>query len=193
MAESYHHLLIAGPRGWTLGFIHGHLRGSGTEAMPLDAEAEGFACEPLRERLREVLDPGREIIHLLARDDVLARVRRAIADRMAVERGVELKEDLLVAGARFDFSVQTYSRAHAERIRALFAQLPAGVQLTKDTSFREILDPEAAGAHSLAPAHGYELRGEGSAAGPLAGVLDLHRACRETELINERPIHFLYA
>jgi len=193
MADSYHHLLIEGPRGWTLGFIHGYLRGMGAEAMPLDAEAEGFACEPLRERLREMLDPGREILHLLARDDVLARVRQALADRMAAEHGVEIKEELLIAGARFDFSVHTFSREHAEHIRGLFARLPAGVELTKDTSFEEILDPEATGTHSMAPAHGYELRGEGSAAGTLDGILALHRDCRATELIKERPIQFLYA
>lgn len=193
MADRYHHLLIEGPRGWTLGFIHGYLRGTGAEAMLLDAEAEGFACQPLRERWREILDPGREIIHLLARDDVLALVRQALADRMAEERGVKLREGLLIAGAQFDFSVQTFSREHAERIRELFAHLPPGVELTKDTSFKEILDPEAAGAHSMMPAHDYELRGEGSAAGPLDGVLTLHRACRNTELIKERSIQFLYA
>lgn len=192
MADRYHHLLIDGPRGWTLGFIHGYLRGAGAATMPLDAEAAGVACEHLRERLRELLEPGREILHLLAGEDEIARVREALVDPEAVARGVALKEDLPVAGAAFEFSLRIYSREHAAQVRELFAHLPPGVELTSDTSFQEILDPEAAGAHSMAPAHGFELRGEGAAAGPLNGILVLHRACRDLELVKERPIRLRY-
>ena len=193
MANRYHHLLIEGPRGWTLGFIHGTLRAAGAETVPIDAEAEGVACEPLRERLRELLDPGREILHLLAREEELPRVRHALADHEAAERGVEIKQEIPIAGAGFEFSLRIYSREHAMQIRDLFVHLPPGVELTSDTSFQEILDPEAAGVHSMAPAHGYELRGAGSVAGPLDGVLLLHRACRDMELVKERPIHLRYA
>lgn len=192
MSERYHNLLIEGPRGWTLGFIHGYLRGAGAEAMPLDAEAEGVACEPFGERVHEILHPASEVLHLLAREEVLARVRQALADTMALEKGVHLKDELLIASAHFEFSLKIYSREHAAHIRDLFANLPPGVELTSDTAFKEIVDPEAAGVHSLAAAHGYELRGEGSVAGPLDGVLSLHRICRDLELVKERPIRLTY-
>jgi hypothetical protein len=111
---------------------------------------------------------------------------------MARDRGVRLAEERVIRSARFEFSLRIYSREHAARIRELFTALPPGVELTSDSGFKELIDPAAEGAHSLAPAHGYELRGEGVVEGPFEGVLSLHRICRELELIKERPLRLLY-
>ena len=75
----YLEFVIQGQPGWTLGFIQGHIRGSGETENAADAGAEGFQCESLRERLRELLQPSFETLHLLVPARLESHVRRAVA------------------------------------------------------------------------------------------------------------------
>ncbi len=193
MSDQYHELLIEGPRGWTLGFIHGSLRQQGITEMPLDAEEERFDCEPFSERVRELLNRKSDIVHLLVREDLLPALRTALEDDLARQRGVTLQETRAIQGARFEFSLIIYSREHWIRARHVLTDLPPGVTLSGDTKFKEIVDADADVMHSFAPTHRFEMRGEGAVEGPLDGVLAVHRACREMELIKEKRICLVFA
>ena len=76
----YREFVIEGPPGWTLGFIQGYVLGSGEALGVLDAEAEGFQCESLRERIRELLQRSSDTLHLVVPGDLAPRVRQAVAD-----------------------------------------------------------------------------------------------------------------
>jgi hypothetical protein len=185
MATRYHELLIEGPRGWTLGFIQGFVRGRGNKVDLLDAEEEGFACEQISERVHELVHRSEETLHLLVPKSSLPVVRRAVKAAVARGRDVKITCDRPLAGARFSFSTVAYSREHASKIRGIFYHLRKGVKLSEETTFDEIVEPSAKGIEAYAPVHEYELRGKGGVEGPVNGVIALYRACRDEPLIQE--------
>lgn len=191
MPGRYLEMVVDGPRGFTLGFIEGFLRGRGLEDTVLDADREGFDCEPLRERIREILAPSVDTLHLLCPEALVPAVRQAVEAAASHGAAVAIRHERPLAGARFSFSFTVYSRPHGERVRGYFQHLPKGVTLSPDTSFREILHPEDAGVEVYTPAHEYELRGKGTVEGPVEGVLALYRICRDEELIREGKAQLL--
>lgn len=184
MEARYRELLVEGPRGWTLGFIQGFLRALGNDGTLFDAEEEGIDCEPFGERVHELIHRSEEILHLLVPESLLATVQRAVEDAAATGKQVSIQGERPLAGACFEFTSATYSKEHGKKIRRIFYQLPDGVELSEDTTFEETEDPEAeVGAY--APAHKYELRCKGRVEGPVPGVLEVYRACREEGLIHQ--------
>jgi hypothetical protein len=181
----YHELLIEGPRGWTLGFIQGFLRGRGEENETFDAEEEGIDCGDLGERVHELIHRSEEVDHLIAPESALPTIRRAVENATAFGRRIEIRSERPLAGVRFTFSTVVYSREHAKKIRRIFYQLGEGVRLSEDTAFDEIVDPGAKGIEAYAPVHDFELRGKGSVEGSVDGVVELYRVCREEPLIQE--------
>jgi hypothetical protein len=179
----YYELVIEGPRGWGSGFLHGFLLGCGSRQAVLDAEEEGFEVESLREQIREILLPTAEVLHLVVPGPLVADVRRAVKAAASRGRAMTIKHEQALAGARFRFELSIYSREHAARWRRRFDHLPAGVRLSKGTSFTEIRDPDARGLEMYAPVHQYELRGEGEVEGDLEAILPIYRVCRDEELV----------
>ena len=181
MTEFYE-FVIQGQTGWTLGFIQGYLRGHGETEGVLDAEAEGFHCESLRERFRELIHPSSDTLHLIASDRVGASVLEAVAEAVALGHATEMVHKERIVAARFTFSTTVYSREHGERIREMFKNTAEGVTVKGEMTVK--INPDAKGVEMYAPAHEYELKGEAVVAGPVDGVLDLHRQSRDEELIN---------
>lgn len=175
MPAAFHELVVEGPRGLAVGYIEGFVRAKAPDATVLYAENEGFDVETLRERIRDMLHPGREWCHILVPADVVPLVQEAIA--AAESNGLELvvRADRAIAKARFKFSFRVYARDVAARIRKFEERLPAGVTYSADTEICEIIDPSAAGVEAYAPAHEYEFRGDGEIHGPVDGVLEVHR------------------
>jgi len=58
IAEHFYEISIEGPTGRTLGFVQGFLTARGEGGRLLDAYREGFDCESLRERIRELREAG---------------------------------------------------------------------------------------------------------------------------------------
>ena len=193
MSSRYHELVIEGPRGWALGFIQGFLRGRGVDGRLLDAEKEGFDCEPLREKIRELLHPAAETSHLLVPEELVPMVREALGDADASARGLVLRHERPIGSARFGFSCAAYSRVDGQRIRDLFENLPEEVRLTAGTQFEETTDPEVQGPGLYAPAHGHEFKGEGGVEGALEGVLAIYRICRGEAMIRLGPAELVPA
>ena len=179
----YHELVIEGPRGWGAGFVHGFLEGRGSRLEVLDAEGEGFEVESLRERIRELLVPTAEILHLVVPEPLVADIRRAVKSSASRGRAMTIRIEHAVTGIRFRFEFSVYSRQHATRLRRRLEQLPPGARLSQGTSFTETRDPDAGGLELYAPVHQYELRGEGEVEGDLEAVLPIYRFCRDEELV----------
>lgn len=179
----YHEVVVAGPGGFVFGFALGYLRGRGLAGALFDAEAEGFDCAPLRERLGELLHPGTETVHLLVPSALLAESRRAIEAGVEVGKKMSVLSERPVRGS-FSFSFTIASREQAARIRGLLQEPGGGLRLTEDTRFEEKSDPLAKGSEAYAPAHEYEMKGRGTVEGQVDALLHLYRRCRDEELIH---------
>jgi hypothetical protein len=190
MPERYYELAIEGPTGRTLGFVQGFLAGHEKGRRVLDAYKEGFDSDTLRERLREMFRPSMQTYHLLVPDDLLSLVEDAV--REGVDRGmdIEIRDKRALAGARFAFSFQIFNREHGARCRSLFDPPPEGVTCA-DAQYRETIHPEAKGVEAYAPAHHYVLTGEGTVEGEIRAVLELHRKCRDEELIHQGDLEII--
>ena len=191
MAGHYREIVLVGPRGFTLGFIEGFLRGRGLEGDVLDAEREGFDVASLRERIRELLHPSIDTLHLLTPEPLAPAVREAVGTAALRGASMTIRHERPVAGARFSFSFTVYSRPHADRIRGYFQHLPEGARLSPDSSFEESIHPDEIGVEVYTPSHEYELRGRGTVAGAIEAVLSLFRTCRDEDLIREGPVDLL--
>jgi hypothetical protein len=183
MGRTFVEVVVEGPRGRSRGFVEGYLAGRGLDERLLDAEEEGFDCETLRERLREILHPGEEVLHLLVPAETLDEVREA-ADA-AASRGivVAIRASRPLVGASFVFSFAAYSPEHGRRVLALLSDLPEGVRLLRERPFEERLDPAARGIEAYSPAHEYEFRGKGTVEGDLEGVLAVRRRLRDESAV----------
>jgi hypothetical protein len=177
----YCEFIIEGQPGWTLGFIQGYVRGSGDASNVRDAEAEGFQCESLRERLRELLQPSSETLHLVVPGGLGPRVRQAVADAVEMGRETKIVHAEEIDGARFSFNATVYSKEHGEKIREMFRNPPEGVAVAGEMNVK--IDPEAKGVEMYAPVHHYEMKAECVVTGPVDGVLDLYRQASREELI----------
>jgi hypothetical protein len=180
MAE-YCEFVVQGQRGWTLGFIQGYIRGIGETVNVVDAEAEGFECEPLRERLLEMLQPSLETLHLVVPGGLGPHVRQAVAHAVEMGHDTEILHAQAIDGARFSFSARVYSKQHGEKIQAMFGDPPEGVAVSGEMNVK--VDPEAEGVEMYAPVHEYELKADCVVSGPIDGVLHLYRQAGQEELI----------
>lgn len=181
--EYYHEMVIEGPRGLALGFVHGYLAGRGLTDQVFDAEAEGVCCESFREKFREFLNPKRETVHLLVPESLAEKAKEALARSRERDIPLTLLHERVIARLRFSYSFQIFSREHGKRIRSWFESLPEGVSLSRKAVLAERIDPEAKGIEMYSPVHDYELRGKGTVEGEVSGVLEFHRLCRDEELI----------
>jgi hypothetical protein len=186
--KRYHELAIEGPRHQGLGFVLGFMAGRGASGQIVNAEEEGFDCEPLRERIRELLNRSVETVHLLIPSRHIDLVREATTAAAEEGVGLTIVADRKVKEARFEFKLTIYSREHGERIRELFQELPDGVTMTTEEGFREEIRPgDDAELSGYAPVHPYALSAKGVIEGDVAGVLKLYRTCLAEDLIQTQP------
>lgn len=191
MAGDYVEVVVEGPKGWDRGFLQGFLRARGAEGTVLDADSEGFDCSGFRERLEELVHPGRERLHLIAPRGLEALLEEAVEASRQGEHPLRLVARRPVRGAAFSFSLRLFSREVGERVKALLFHPPAGVRVEWAAPLEERIDPKARGAELYAPVHDYELRGEGTCTGSLEGILGLHRALRREEPVHLRSLELL--
>ena len=184
MAGSFHEFVIEGPRGWTVGFVQGYVRGRLPQGVAIDAEAEGCDVSSAGEKIRELISRRSEIAHVLVRDDTLETFREAIEVAASSGRDLHVRLERPIDSASFEFSFETFSRDGARRIQGYLRPMPDGVQLSADSHVEQFVDPEAAGAEVYAPTHDFVFRGKGSLLGDVEQVLRLHRRFDEDEWID---------
>ena len=192
MAEQFYEISIEGPTGRTLGFVQGFLTARGEGGRILDAYREGFDCESLRERIRELFKPSKQTYHLLVPADLVPTVDEAVQEGRSRGLEIDVLERRVLSGARFSFSFETFSRDHGAALRALFEVPPPGVTID-DLQIEETVHPEAKGVEAYASVHEYQLQGKGTVHGALRAVLALHRRARDEELIKESKLEVVDA
>jgi hypothetical protein len=185
MAVKYWELVIDGPKGWDLGFLRGYLAGKGMQGDIVDLEAEGFDCEPYREKIRELLSPEKDTLHAVVPEGAMDGVAEALGESLSAGRPMTLRHQRPLAGASFGFSLRVYSREHGARFLAYFRDLPAGARLVETEPLRERQDPDSKGVELYAPSHDYELTGRGRVEGTFEAVLEAYRFCRKEDLIHQ--------
>ena len=192
MVEQFYEISLEGPTGKTHGFVQGFLTARGEGGRILDAYHEGFDCESLRQRIRELFKPSKHTYHMLVPADLVPTVDEAVHE--GKNRGLEMEvlDRRLLSGARFTFSFETFSRDYGAKLRAFFESLPQGV-LIDDLELNETVRPGAKGVEAYAPAHDYQLEGKGTVHGDLRGVLSLHKSARNEELINQGDLEVVEA
>jgi len=188
MAAKYWELVIDGPKGWDLGFLRGYLSGKGLDGNLVDLEEEGFDCEPYREKIRELLNPEQDTLHVAVPEGALDGVTEALGESAAAGRPMTLRHRRPLSGAGFGFSLRVYSREHGARFLAFFRNLPAGARLVEEEPLREKQDPDSKGVELYAPSHDYELTGRGRVEGAFDAVLEAYRFCRREDLIHQEQI-----
>ena len=192
MDEKFYEITFEGPSGRTLGFVQGFLTARGEGGRILDAYREGFDCESLRERIRELFHPSKQTYHLLVPADLVPTVDEAVKEGRSRGMEIGVLERRNLFGARFSFSFETFSRDHGAALRALFEKPPPGATID-DLQIEETVHPEAKGVEAYAPAHEYQLEGKGTVQGELRAVLALHRQARDEELIKESQLEVIDA
>jgi hypothetical protein len=191
MAGRFVEVVVEGPKGWDLGFVQGFLKARGVESPVLDAEAEGFDCSGFRERLEELLHPGRERLHLIVPHALETVLREALEASREGPHPLHLVARRAIRGAAFSFSFRIFSREVGARVKALLLHPPEEVLVQWTGPLEERIDPRARGAELYAPAHDYELTGEGICTGSLEGVLVLHRGLQREEPVHLRSLELL--
>ncbi|MGC8762155.1 MAG: hypothetical protein ACP5VN_00745 [Acidobacteriota bacterium] len=193
MAEGFVEVVVEGPRGWDLGFIQGFFRARGAKGAVLDAEYEGFDCSGFREKLAELLHPGRERLHLIVPESLEALLAEAVAASGEGPHPLSIVARRPIGGAAFSFSFRIFSREVGERVKDLLLHPPEGVLVEWSGPLEERIDPRARGTELYAPSHDYELRGEGACTGSLEAVLALHQRLKREEPVHLRRLELLEA
>ena len=188
MAGSFHEFVIEGPRGWTVGFLQGYVRGRLPQGVAIDAESEGCDVSSAGEKIRELVLRRSEIAHILVRDDTLDIFREAIEVAAETGRDLHLQLERAIDSASFEFSFESFSRDGAQRIQGYMKPIPEGVQLSADSRVEQFVDPDAIGAEMYAPAHDFVFRGKGTLLGDVEQVIRLHRLFADDEWIDAGPL-----
>lgn len=191
MTAPYREFVIEGPRGWVVGYLQGFVHGRDASATVHDAEAAHCEVSDVRERIRELVLRSSEIAHILVPEEHSDLVRAGIAAADATGRSIDVRLERSIVSAMFRFRFETFSRECARRIRGYLDSLPDGVKLSAESEVEEQVDPDAVGSESYAPAHDYEFRGDGEILGEVGGVLQVHRAFENDELIDASPVRLI--
>jgi hypothetical protein len=162
--------------------------------VPLRPEAAGERLhDPVDSRARHLaFVPGELARGLVAALAPPAAPAPAVspAGAPASHPGLRLARVREVTNGHFDFSVEAFSEAIAEQIRAVLGAPAPGVEVhvSRDEEER---DPEAGkpGAVELyAPVHCYAYRAWGTVTGPFPGVLELHRRLHPLPFVYEEKL-----
>jgi hypothetical protein len=192
METDYTEVVVTGHAHGAFSYLQGFLEGRGVDpSRVFEAEREGFACEPLREQIRDLLGPAHATLHLLVPADLLAITREAIDQGAERGEAMALKDARPLAGARFSYSFTAFSRPDGERLQALFARLEDGLALDLESGVEVSIEPDAGGAEAYAPLHEYEARGKGAVAGEVAAVIRFYRRLKQEELIRLKPLELV--
>jgi hypothetical protein len=82
----------------------------------------------------------------------------------------------------FRFTVDCYSRLHAQNIMDILGDQPKGLIIEGFKPYIE-LDPTASGVELYAPVHDFEFHGKGLVRGDVSRVIILYRNCEKEPLI----------
>jgi len=194
MKATYSEVVVTGHAHGAFSYLQGFLEGRGIDPGRIfAAEDDGFACEPLRERIRDLLGPSHATLHLLVPADLIPVVREGIDQAAARAEPMALKDVRPVAGARFAYTFTAFARPDAERLQARFDHLAEGLTLAPESGVEVSIEPDAAGLEAYAPLHAFEAQGKGAVNGEVPAVIRFYRRLQEEELVQLKPLELVLA
>ena len=184
--EPWHELVIDGSEDAVRGFVVGVLAGRGSTAPAYFGRDLGLEHESLVERLRALFAEGTHHV-VFASGSLATALAQALAAR-GVDAGLRLEHSRVVRGARFHFTVTTYSHDVALTLRRTFRDaVPPGVRVEGFTE-QEVTDPDAIGVEIYRPIHHYTYTCSGETIGDVGGVLDLRHRASEIDVVECGPL-----
>jgi hypothetical protein len=184
---NYIEFLVHGDERELGAWLRGYAAGSGGARPVVFAHEAGFQLKKLRERIKH----HGEVRHVIVADAHGGWLRAALA-AAAPRYHFEVREERRIARAYFHFEFDTPSEKVADRIKHVFATLPAGVTPT-DFQPREVVDPAAKGAEVYTVEHHYRYQGEGVLEGDVEGVVRVFAVLSEIDFVkcDEIEVHHL--
>jgi hypothetical protein len=183
----WHELIVIGSEKALRGFIAGFEAGREVRDVVMlgeDIQVEGL---PFAERLRGLVGGGTP--HLVIAPERSGRALAAAIETRGADAGLELRAVRVVASAHFAFKAKAFAPDVAARIRtALLGSLPEGVTV-EGLRQDERLEADARGTELYSPVHDYTWEATGTFAGPLPGVLEMHRRGRNLEFVEPGELH----
>ena len=185
--STWYEIVVTGSAKALRGFIAGFEAARDVRDVVLlgeDLEVEGL---PFAERLRGLVGGGSP--HLVIAPERSGHPLAEALRARGTEAGVELRDVRVINGARFGFTAKAFAPDVAARIRtALLESLPEGVALEglEQDERREV---GARGVELYSPVHDYTWEARGAFAGPLPGVLEMHRRAREEKFVEPEALH----
>jgi hypothetical protein len=177
-------VVIEGPRTTAHAFVFGFAAGSGVDPALLRFVEKDLEAARVSERLRALLHGGHSV--------VLAPASHAPTIATAVEAtgdalGLRVTHRGGVASVTFGWHAQTPSRDAAAKIRAAFAELPAGATVTQVSEAET--DSTAHGVELRDQRHEYSFTMTGRVTGAPDGVLAMHRRVTGLDFVRVEPLH----
>lgn len=179
--SDWHKLAVKGSESVVRAFLTGLECGLGQRGVFVLAADLDMVGESLGGRLRSLFESHEHVL-VFAQPDFADRAADVLS-RRGSDVTLAVEGRFLVESASFRFAAETFVPAVAESIRqAMLTELPEGVS-AEDVDEREEHHPDARGAELYAPEHEFSYRLKGTIRGSFAGVLEVHRRARETDLV----------
>ena len=183
MDNRWFKITIVGDEAMVKGLITGFLRGRGMdpEKGVVFCEDFKFLEESFLQTLKEWIHLSEEMTHILAVGGLLDSVKEALR-LSGPPLGCRLLSLQEIKNASFPFRYEIFSKKSGEEAKALFNTIPDSIRIQYEEK-DEIIDENARGVEVYSPSHEYTLKAKGTASGPIADILALHRGMDRHELI----------
>jgi hypothetical protein len=188
---SFFQVVLEGSPKLVCGFLNGLMMGSGKEGTVFFCHDEGIDYESLTGRLAELIHLHPRDCHVIVDRETQSYLKR-LAPRIEQTLGLKILSSRHIRSATLPFHFVAYARRYGVEIMGKLHSLPDGVRLV-DFEKKERKDPSAAGIETYAPAHEYEIKGEGKIVGRVDLVILARRDLDSHPLIEPGKIELQLA
>jgi hypothetical protein len=179
MSVKYSEIIINAPfllvKGFLMGFMHGREESFGY----FFHRKAGIRRETVGEMLRKLLH-FESHTHLCLPVVVLSSFKAALK-RAEPVLDIKIESEREIKKAEFGFSFNIYNENQTELCKALFENLPEGIEL-EGFAPEEQKDEHLVGVKEYAPLHPYVYRGHGHAHGPFSQIMKFYLDIKKCEI-----------
>jgi hypothetical protein len=191
MNKTYFEVVVEGHHELIKGFALGFLAARGIEGEAVFAREHHVKGGGKLHQLMRIVSATEEQTRVIIGEGI-GRALREAYERRQSELAIKVVSIRRVVGARFNFSYKTFSKEFGEKLKATFADLPPGVQISGYKP-EEVTHPKAKGVEVYAPLHDYELKASGKVFGPAKEVIDFYDRIEHNELIGLEEIELEFS
>ena len=191
MNKTYFEVVVEGHHELIKGFALGFLAARGIEGEAVFAREHHVKGGGKLHQLMRILSATEEQTRVIIGEGI-GRALREAYERRQSELAIKVVSIRRVVSARFNFSYKTFSKEFGEKLKATFADLPPGVQISGYKP-EEVTHPKAKGVEVYAPLHDYELKASGKVFGPAKEVIDFYDRIEHNELIGLEEIELEFS